>query len=180
MSAAGMQKVRASIHAGINAVVLRVVEDIEILPAEIECASFAEREALENAHVKVDAAGTGKCVAADIAEGQSSRYGKGVRVVQKRATNAGDIRRVRAVGISDEVGTRSCADAVGDTSRIAEVRAVGNANRRTSLCDGDTGDLPSAEKRVRKARSLEERQGIDIADSQVMANVEVRAATIRG
>src|ERR671922_864196 len=61
---------RAAIHAAVNTVVLRMVEKVEILPAEIEGSRFREREALEKAEIEVDAAGTVQSVAAHVTEGQ--------------------------------------------------------------------------------------------------------------
>src|SRR5256886_16903951 len=44
---AGRRANRSAVHAVVNAIVLRVIEKVEVLPAKIECARFAEREALE-------------------------------------------------------------------------------------------------------------------------------------
>ncbi len=137
VSAAGMQEFRASIHAGIHAVILRVVEDVEVLPAEIESASFAEGEALEEAEVEVDATGAGKGVTADVTKGQAGRNCECVRIEEKRTANAGDVGRMRTVRVADEVGTGTGADAVGNACGIAKVGAVGNADWRAGLGDGD-------------------------------------------
>src|SRR5690242_20472394 len=91
VSAAGMQESRAAdaaritrrargpdaVHAAVDAVVLRMVEEVEVLPAEIERPRFREGEALEKAEVKVDPAGTVQGIAAHVAEGQAR--GSGVR-----------------------------------------------------------------------------------------------------
>src|SRR2546428_1786515 len=58
-----------AVHAAVDSVVLRMVEKVEVLPAKIEFARFAEREALEKAEIEVDAAGVGQGASAHVAEG---------------------------------------------------------------------------------------------------------------
>ncbi len=80
--------------------------------------------------------------------------------------------------ISHQVRSRTSPDAVGHASRIAEVGSVGDAERRAGLRDGDAGDLPATQQRVRKACTLEEWQAVYVADRQVVTKVEIGTGTV--
>src|SRR5437867_3850953 len=80
----------AAIHAAVNAVVLRVVEQVEVLPAEIETACFGEGEALEKAEVEIDAAGTVQSVASHVTEGQAGWNGVRCGVEHQRTADPRD------------------------------------------------------------------------------------------
>src|SRR5690349_24713315 len=84
---------RGAVHAVVNAVVLRMVEKVEVLPAKIERARFAEGESLEEAEIEVNSAGIGQCIAAYVAKGQPNRNLVGCRVIKQRASHAGNFRR---------------------------------------------------------------------------------------
>src|SRR5579859_4053373 len=60
---------------------LRVVEDVEVFPAEFEGIAFLDRETLEETEVKVQASRKGELVAAEGAYGQSDRLGKSIGIV---------------------------------------------------------------------------------------------------
>ena len=69
-------------------------------------------------------------------------------VVRERSTfGTGCWNRPRR-GIADQVRTRTGANAVADAGVVAEGRAVGHAERRARLRDGDARYLPAAQERV--------------------------------
>ena len=151
---------------------LRVVEEVERFPAEIEAGVFADGEALEEAEVEVNAARQVQGVAPDVAEGEAGGDGERSRVVDRAVRTLSGILvgRESAVRIANQIGTRAGANAVADTGVVAKVGAIGHAEWRAGLSDGDAGDLPAAKQRVRQARALEERQAIDVADREVVAH----------
>jgi len=115
-----------AVHARVYPVVLRMVEEVESLPAEVECASFAEGEALEEAEVKVDAARIGERIAATVAEGQTRWRFVRTGIVEQWPTDARNIGYVRAVRVTSEVRARPGTDVVGNPARVAEVGSIGN------------------------------------------------------
>src|SRR5712692_7838923 len=82
------------------------------------------------------------------------------------------------MGVPNQIRTGTCANAIANTGTVAKVRAIGGAEGVAGLGDGNAGDLPTAEKFVLHSTALEKRQGIDVADSKVMALIEIRAAAI--
>src|SRR5712691_12423504 len=108
----GRRANRSAVHAIVNAIVLRVIEKVEVLPAKIESARFAEREALEKAEIEVDTAGVGQGVAAHVSEGQSRRNCESCGVIEQRSADAGYIGFYRCVGVTNEIWVRSCPDPV--------------------------------------------------------------------
>src|SRR5262249_40514054 len=132
-------------RAVIDALVLGVVEDVEGLPAEVDSPCLAETKALEQAEVKVYAAGAGQCVPAEIPEGETGWGRKRCWVVKQGPANCRNIRLNRSVRIANQVRTRPGAHAVSDARGITKVRTIGDAERLAALGDGDTGYLPSAQ-----------------------------------
>src|ERR671925_6862 len=82
------------------------------------------------------------------------------------------------MGIADDIGTRPCSDAVGHACSIAEICAVCDTEGRASLSNGNAGNLPAAENVVPESRSLIERQGVNIAERQVVPQIEIGTAAI--
>ena len=68
----GCRAYRSAIHGVVDSVVLRMIEQVEIFPAEVECILLAESKALE-AEVEVDSARVGQSVAPDVAKRQARR-----------------------------------------------------------------------------------------------------------
>src|SRR5580700_11572947 len=75
-------------HAAVDAVELRVVEKIEILPPEIHASFLGELEPLEEPEVKVRAARQIQGIAADVSKSKARGNRKGQRVVEERARYA--------------------------------------------------------------------------------------------
>ena len=84
------------------------------------------------------------------------------------------------MGITDEVGTRACANTISHASRVTKIRSVGDAEGCASLGDGDAGDLPAPEYVMREPRSFVERQCINVADRQIVAHIEVGTGSVGG
>src|SRR5436305_4297104 len=121
-----------------NLVELRMVEKVEVLPAEIDCFILAEGKALEEAEVEIQAARQVKGVASHIAEGESRGQGECSRVIEKRASNSGNVGlRKTGMRVANQIRTGACSHAIGHTSVIAKVCAVRNAERLAGLGDGD-------------------------------------------
>src|SRR5262245_40162243 len=55
-------------HAGIGEAELPVIKDVEELRAELHVSPLSDVEALEEAHIKVGAAGSGQGIAAHVAQ----------------------------------------------------------------------------------------------------------------
>ena len=79
-------------------------------------------------------------------------------------------------------GTLTGALAVANASVVAErIQAVGgNAERRARLSNGDARDLPTAENCMGKSIAAEKRQTVDVADREVVAQIEIRTGPIGG
>ncbi len=149
----------------VDAVELRVVEDVERFPSEFEPGFLVYGEALESAEVEVDASGQVQSVASDIAEGEAGRNGKGIRVIEERSGLSSILVRCKArMGIAHQIGTRAGSGPISHTSVISKVSTVGHAERQALLGDRDALDLPAPEDLVLQSRALEEWQGVDIAD----------------
>src|SRR5438876_9261950 len=73
MRAVKMQERAAAPEAVINAVELRVIEDVERLPTEFETSPFVDGEALKGAEIEVEAARQVKGVTSDVAESKPAR-----------------------------------------------------------------------------------------------------------
>ena len=71
-------------------------------------------------------------------------------------------RRYR-MWITDQVRKGTRAKTIADTSIVAKRGSVRDRNRRPTLDCGDARNLPSTQRRVRKARAPEERQIVDVA-----------------
>src|SRR6266850_5025851 len=82
------------------------------------------------------------------------------------------------MGVPDQIGTGARAHAVANASTVAKIRAVGDAEGVAGLSDGDPRELPTAEKLVFQITAFKEGQGIDIADSKIVALIEIGAAAI--
>src|SRR5882762_915722 len=82
--------------------------------------------------------------------------------------------------VPNQIGTGPRANAVANASTVAKVRAIGDAEGVAGLGDSNPGELPAAEKFVLKTTAPEKRQGIDVADSKIMALIEIGAASICG
>ena len=67
---------------------LRVIENVEILPAEIDAGLLADGEPLEDANVKVQAARQVEAIPADIAKCKAPRHGKCSGIVKERSKRA--------------------------------------------------------------------------------------------
>ena len=84
VSAVQVQERAAAPEAVINAVELRVVEDVERLPTEFETSPFVDGEALKGAEIEVEAARQVKGVTSDVAERKPARRGEGRGIVKER------------------------------------------------------------------------------------------------
>src|SRR6266478_3436260 len=108
-----------------------MVEEVKVLPAEIESSRFAEREALEKTEIEVYSAGAGQGIATDIAKGQAYWSGISRRVIEERTSNGRNVGLYRGMRVTDEVGARPCPDFVFHAGSIAKIGAVGHAERCT-------------------------------------------------
>src|SRR5690348_10724096 len=95
-----------AIHSAGDAVVLRVVEEVEVLPTEVDCGALTEREALEEAEVEVEAAWTVKRVSANVTEGEACGGGKRASIEENRPADTRVVFRVRSMRVANQVGTR--------------------------------------------------------------------------
>src|SRR5712692_1336373 len=176
VSAGQMPEVRAA-KAGADRTCaiaeLRMVKEIVVLPAEIKARFFINGELLEYAEIEVHTSGQVQGVTPHVAKCESPRNGECCRVEGERPKRARFLVRSEAgVGVTHQVGTGASANAIGYASAVSEIRTIGDAERIAGLGDSDAGDLPAAENMVRHACALEERQAINIADSQTVTLVK--------
>src|ERR1700693_2608147 len=83
--------------------------------------------------------------------------------------------------IAPDSGAGAGARAIANAGVVALCEPIGYAERRASLGYSDPGKLPTTKQSMSKsAAALEERQAVDIADRQVVAQVEIRAGPICG
>src|SRR5580765_2460467 len=80
--------------------------------------------------------------------------------------------------VAHQIGTRSGTYAIAHARAVTKIAAVGNTEGRTRLCNRDARDLPAPEQRVAQSRSLEERQGIDVANRESMTLVKARRTPV--
>src|SRR5258706_595628 len=91
MRPAGMQEVGRTIHTAVHTVVLGVVKEIVVLPAEVNGVVFGPGEALGQAEVKVHAARVGQCAPANVTEGQADGDRESIRVVKQGPADPRDV-----------------------------------------------------------------------------------------
>ena len=89
-----------AVHAVSHAVILRVIEQVEILPAEIESVSLAEGESLKKAKIEIDAAWIGQRVASNVAKCQPDWRGERCGIVKQRPPDTRNVRLNRSVWIA--------------------------------------------------------------------------------
>src|SRR5215472_14446234 len=169
------------VHISVDRVKLRVIEEVEVLPTEVDGFGLTEGEALEKTEVKVQAAGQIERIAADIAKRESRGYRESRRVVKDRSSHVGEVGlREAGMRIADQIGARASAHTVGYAGGIAILGAIPHTERRTGLSNRDAGDLPTAEYVVLQPRSLVDGQGINVAEGHIVAHVKIGTSPILG
>ena len=121
-------------NRGIDRVELRVIEDVESLPAKLKRFSFADEKALEQSYVEVRPEWIIQTVAARIAERQPSWDSKG-RGIEKHRSAVVLLHRGRVLWISDNIQERSHTIAV---SYSGVVVPINYAEGLTRLKQSDT------------------------------------------
>src|SRR5215471_497177 len=177
--AAGIAR-RGAVHGTVDAVVLRMVEEVVDLPAKFESGLFLDGEALEEAHIEVGAAREIQRVATNRAVGQTDGdYVRPWIVVERTIHTAGRsgvlLRLSYGERVANDVRPGACASAVAQTGGVAVRGAIGHAEGRAGLDGDDARERPATEKDIGRSRFLEERHGPDEADAEVVAHVEVGA-----
>src|SRR6266436_2539178 len=82
--------------------------------------------------------------------------------------------------VSDYVGAGARANAVANPSTVSKVRSIRYSEGVAVLGDNDPRDLPAPEEFVLQVAALEKRQGVNVADSKIVALIETRAGAIDG
>src|SRR6476660_4437132 len=107
--------------------ILRMVEEVEDFPPELEPGVLANGEALKRADVKVDATRQEQRVAPDSAERQTGRQSEGRGIGKQWPAGVREFGRGQArMRIADQVGSRTSACAIADACVVAERGAVGD------------------------------------------------------
>src|SRR5215472_4310309 len=134
------------VHISVDRVELRVIEEVEVLPTEVNGFGLTDGEALEKTEVKVQAARQIERIAADIAKRESGGYGESCRIVKYGSTNVREVglRKAR-MRIADQIGAGASANTVGYAGGVAKLGAIPHTERCTRLSNRDAGDLPTAE-----------------------------------
>src|SRR6516162_10016911 len=148
MKETGAVKARARVclvHISVDRVKLRVIEEVEVLPTEVDGFGLTEGEALEKSEVKVQAAGQIERIAADIAKREYGWYRESRRVVKDRSSHVGEVGLGQAgMRIADQIGARASAHSVGNAGGVAKLGGIPHTKRRTRLSNRDAGDVPTA------------------------------------
>src|SRR6266576_1955617 len=158
VSAAGMQESRRgyaawiaggagwpdAVHAAVNAIVLSMIEKIEILTAKVKRSCFGEGETLEQPEVEIQAAGVAQRIATHVAEGQAGRDRVSRGIIKQWAADAGHVDLRRDPRVTCKIRARACANAVRHARCVTKIGTIGDAKRSAGLCDGDARDLPSS------------------------------------
>src|ERR1700682_556970 len=168
-------------HAVVDAVELRVVEDVERFPTEFESGLFIDGEALESTEVEVDTAWVVQSVPPNIAECEAGGDCKSVRVIKQRPSLSSVlIRRKARAWVAHQIRARACADSVTHSCIVANAGAAGHAEWKACLGHSDARDLPTAKEHMSKSSTAEKGHAVDVADREIMSQVEIRAGSIRG
>src|SRR5579872_2979989 len=112
-----------------------MVEDVERFGTELKRCAFLDREVFEHAHVEVEAIGIARVRTASVAEGQAPRKREGCRIeIEFRVTRRRYLTGGRnpGEGAANDVGERSRADSIADTSIVTVGGRVGNGQRNSS------------------------------------------------
>src|SRR5580700_3966289 len=159
--------------AGINAVPLRVVEDVERFGPELDGLLLFDFKMLEQAHVEVGARRILHNIALRCPEGQPFRRRECRRIEKQRTVDALDTGRNtgRRVGIADNIQIRTCSRTVA-YSGIE--KSITQAKRSARLKGSKTGEFPSSEQRVHQTFLSEKWQIINVAEIQDLALIEIR------
>ena len=118
----GVQEIARS-KTRLHGVELRVVEEVEVLPAEIQAGSFGECEALEKAEIKVGAARQIQGVASDVSKSKARGKRIGHRIIQKRPRRNGVGICRDVVRVADLVWARARAYAIAYARVVTKGRA---------------------------------------------------------
>src|SRR5947208_17087188 len=80
-----------AVYAAVNAIVLSMVEKIEILPAKVERSCFGEGETLEQPEVEIHSAGVAQRIGTHVAERQAGRDLVSRGVIRQWAADDGSV-----------------------------------------------------------------------------------------
>src|SRR5437762_5896024 len=112
-----------AVHAAVSAIVLSMIEKIEILPAKVERSCFGEGETLEQPEVEIQAAGVGQRIATHVAEGQAGRDRVSRGIIKQWAADAGHVDLRRDPRVTCKIRARACANAVRSEEHTSELQS---------------------------------------------------------
>lgn len=145
---------------------LSVIDNVEALYAELKVAFARQRKVLEQRGIKVCPVRIVEHIAARVPKGETARSSKSSRIQQKGSKALGIVAAALLYALEAvlrapnqiRVGRVHWREAVGYTGVInrgdAVVAAVVNAERNAGLEQGQAGDLPFFQERMRYATWL--------------------------